>query len=151
MQILLGMSVLMLGLNVWMFPLWGHAEGLSFTRWLLSLLFGMLMLMWAWYGWLHGRSGWISWDPVDTRQSFSHSSPLEEGEAATGWWWSGADGSLAEPVHHVHVVCWLNGCMLLRLRLGSTAHRRAWIWLEQRAQPDRWLALRRALSGKHAS
>lgn len=151
MRILLGMSVLMLGLHAWMFPLWGYAEGLNFPRWLLSLLFGMLMLVWAWHGWLHGHSGWISWAPVETRQSLDNSSLLEDGEAGTGWLWSGADGSLAEPVYHVHVACRLNGCMLLRLRLGSTPNRRVWIWLEQRAQPDRWLALRRALSVKHAS
>jgi hypothetical protein len=42
MRILLGMSVLMLGLHAWMFPLWGHAAGLSFPRWLLSLLFGVV-------------------------------------------------------------------------------------------------------------
>ena len=46
------MSVLMLGLHAWMFPLWGPCRRVEFPRWLLSLLFGMFMLVWARHGWL---------------------------------------------------------------------------------------------------
>lgn len=153
-QVLLVLSLLMLGLQVWLCPLWGRADGLSLSRWLSVLACSVLGLVWAWRGWFTDPVGWLTWAPAEADPWLAQLATSDGDDTdsvgavdvgLSGWWWSRDQGALAEPVDQVRVVLLFNGWLLLRVRLGGTAGRVWWVWLERRAQPTRWLALRRAL------
>lgn len=78
----------------------------------------------AWHGW-HSPTGVLSWDGI-------------------GWSWNCANCRLAVVPD---VTLDLQTCLLLRLHAGAGLAG-LWVWPEQRASPQRWLALRRAVFGK---
>lgn len=108
---------------------------------------GAISLGWAWSHWGCTPGGWLTWAPdaEDVLAEDTHGVHGAAPRPLAGWWWSAANGGLDVPLQSVTATIGWGGWKLLRVRPLAGRAPVSWIWVEQKALPDRWLALGRAL------
>jgi hypothetical protein len=110
--------------------LWWHARQQLDLRVALAGLSVLLAGLAARTSWNHLPSGRLAWD----------------GEA---WRWESPGYQAGVAEHELSVIADVQHGLLLRLENRASAS--LWLWVEQRAMPERWLDLRRAVYSPHRS
>lgn len=82
------------------------------------------------YGWKNSPVGQLAWD-------------------AQVWRWEGPGYKAGIAEYELSVA--LDFQYLMLLRIENQAHAKLWLWAERRANPTRWLDLRRAVYSPHRS
>ena len=144
------LTVIVLGQLALTCPLW-PSDGpltarLDTMPWAAFAALCAVSLAWAWRHWWRTPGGWLSWAP-DTEASLEGAlgSRAAVASPAAGWWWSDANGSLDVPLQPVTAAMGWGRWRLLRVQPLVGLAPVSWIWVEQKALPDRWAALGRAL------
>lgn len=106
--------------------------------------------------WRMSLLGWLTWLPGHGGR---YADPTMHKAANGRWYWSGLNADVPVALEAPVVVVDLGNHLAIRLssqevlkeskkigqmRLWGRPHP-TWLWLERRTQPDRWLAIRRAL------
>lgn len=138
--LLLGLAGL-LNLALWWWLLGPQQRGEPAQQgWLAGgLLFCVVWAAWAQLGWRYSPVGRLQWDAL---------AQAVRGERAAGAWrWHSDAFRDGAPLLGVSVVLDLQSRLLLRL--VDPDGRLRWLWAERWSDPQRWHALRQALTAQH--
>lgn len=121
---------------------------------LLAALLGVTVALFS--CWRVRQFGWLTWLPVHVGRN---ADPTMHKAAHGRWYWSALNADVPVALDAPVVVVDLGNHLAIRLssheflkestKIGRMRQlgkpHPTWVWLERRAQPDRWLAVRRAL------